>query len=233
MHYFFDPLINEHSDRIGSSELIHFKSLRILKDEQIAITSGKGFGFQARVTNPQTGEIVIGKKLTAGAKVAIHLVQSIAKGGRDEAALQSATEMGIASATALQAERSISRWDSKIEKNLKRWEQIAIAAIKQSQQLALPVIRHCESVSMLEPKGVALVLDPRAQMQIGEVTPSDVYTVVVGPEGGFSQAELDEMSSKGFIGVRLGDSVLRTSTAGAVAISCLQLTSGEYGKRLD
>lgn len=233
MHYFFDPVINEGSDRIVASELIHFKSLRILKDEQIAITSGKGYGFQARVIDPQTGEIEIGNKLTAKPRAAIHLVQSIAKGGRDEAALQAATEMGIASATALQAERSISRWDSKIEKNLNRWQQIAIAAIKQSQQLVLPEIFHCESVNKLQPTGVGLVLDPRAEMQIGEVAPSASYTVVVGPEGGFSQGELDEMSGKGFIGVRLGDSVLRTSTAGAVAIGCLQLISGEYGKRLD
>ena len=233
MHYFFDPAIIEDSDRISQSELIHFKSLRIAKDEQIAITSGKGFGFEAKVVDPQTGLIEIGKKLVAKPRVAIHLVQSIAKGGRDEAALQAATEMGIASATALQAERSISRWDSKIEKNLNRWQQIAIAAIKQSQQLVLPDIQHCESVGKLQPTGMALVLDPQAEMQIGEVEASDSYTVVVGPEGGFGQAELDELSSKGFVAVRLGDSVLRTSTAGAVAIGCLQLISGEFGKRLD
>ncbi len=233
MHYFFDPLISEASDHIGSGELIHFKSLRITKDERIAITSGKGFGFQARVIDPSTGEIEIADKLVANPRAAIHLVQSIAKGGRDEAALQAATELGIASATALQAERSISRWDSKIEKNLDRWQQIAVAAIKQSQQLVLPEIYHCESVSRLQPIGVALVLDPRAELQIGQIAPADSYTVVVGPEGGFSQSELDEMASKGFVGVRLGDSVLRTSTAGAVAIGCLQLISGELGKRLD
>lgn len=233
MHYFFDPLISEASDHIGSGELIHFKSLRIMKDERIAITSGKGFGFQARVIDPSTGEIEIADKLVANPRAAIHLVQSIAKGGRDEAALQAATELGIASATALQAERSISRWDSKIEKNLDRWQQIAVAAIKQSQQLVLPEIYHCESVSRLQPIGVALVLDPRAELQIGQIAPADSYTVVVGPEGGFSQSELDEMASKGFVGVRLGDSVLRTSTAGAVAIGCLQLISGELGKRLD
>lgn len=233
MHYFFDPLISEASDHIGSGELIHFKSLRIMKDELIGITSGKGFGFQARVIDPSTGEIEIADKLVANPRAAIHLVQSIAKGGRDEAALQAATELGIASATALQAERSISRWDSKIEKNLDRWQQIAVAAIKQSQQLVLPEIYHCESASRLQPIGVALVLDPRAELQIGQIAPADSYTVVVGPEGGFSQSELDEMASKGFVGVRLGDSVLRTSTAGAVAIGCLQLISGELGKRLD
>lgn len=233
MHYFFDPLISAVSDHIGSGELIHFKSLRITKDERIAITSGKGFGFQARVIDPSTGEIEISDKLVANPRAAIHLVQSIAKGGRDEAALQAATELGIASATALQAERSISRWDSKIEKNLDRWQQIAVAAIKQSHQLVLPEIYHCESVSRLQPIGVALVLDPRAELQIGQIAPADSYTVVVGPEGGFSQSELDEMASKGFVGVRLGDSVLRTSSAGAVAIGCLQLISGEFGKRLD
>ena len=59
------------------------------------------------------------------------------------------------------------------------------------------------------------------------------YTVVVGPEGGLSESEISKLVSNGFLAVKLGDSVLRTSTAGAVAIACLKLISGEFGKSLD
>jgi 16S rRNA (uracil1498-N3)-methyltransferase len=233
VHYFYDPAIGEHSTAISKSELIHFKSLRISSGEVIAITSGKGYGFRATVKDPSTGSIEIQERLESSSRTEIHLVQAIAKGGRDESALQASTELGIVSATALQAERSVSIWGDKRKKNIERWEQIAISAIKQSQQLSLPQIRFADSAAALTPIGKGLVLDPRADAQIGELEPSDVFTVVVGPEGGFSQNEIDVLVDAGFEPVRLGESVLRTSTAGVVAIACLQLVTGVLGKRLD
>jgi 16S rRNA (uracil1498-N3)-methyltransferase len=233
VHYFFDPAITENSTQISSTELVHFKSLRITSGERIGISSGKGFGFEAFVLDPISGQLEIVAKLVQTSRTEIHLVQSIAKGGRDESALQACTELGIASATALQAERSVSIWGSKQAKQLERWEQIAISAVKQSQQLSLPEVRFAQGVSQLNPVGVGLVLDPRAKIAIGEVAPSAIYTVVVGPEGGFSQGEVDSLESKGFTPVRLGDPVLRTSTAGVVAIAALQLLNGDFGQRLD
>lgn len=233
MHYFYDPSISEKSTHIHKDELTHFRSLRITSGEPIAISSGKGFGYLATVIDPQTGAIALGHRLERRSSTQIHLVQAIAKGGRDELALQACTELGIASATALQAERSVSRWDSKVEKNIERWHQIAISAIKQSQQLQLPEIGYSSSVAALAPEGIGLVLDPRAEIQIGQIESADVYTVVVGPEGGFSDSEVESMVSNGFVAVKLGDSVLRTSTAGSTAVACLQLISGAFGKRLD
>ena len=233
MHFFFDPAISENSTQIQKDELTHFRSLRITPGEQVGISSGEGYGFLATVTDPQSGEIAIGQRLDESTETQIHLVQAIAKGGRDELALQACTELGIASATALQAERSVSRWDSKVEKNLDRWEQIAISAIKQSQQLRLPTVGFAAGVTDLRPKGIGLVLDPRATQQLGEIEIGQTYTVVVGPEGGLSDLEVAELVSNGFQAVKLGGSVLRTSTAGAAAIACLKLMSGEFGKRLD
>ena len=233
MHFFFDPDITESSTQIQKDELTHFRSLRINPGEQIGISSGKGFGFLATVTDPQSGQISVGERLTESTVSQIHLVQAIAKGGRDELALQACTELGIASATAFQAERSVSRWDLKVQKNLERWEQIAISAIKQSQQLRLPAVSFAPGVSDLRPEGIGLVLDPRATRQLGEAEIGSTYTVVVGPEGGLSESEVAKLVSNGFQTVKLGDSVLRTSTAGAAAIACLKLMSGEFGKRLD
>ena len=233
MHFFFDPEVSETSTHIHKDELVHFRSLRITAGEKIAITSGKGHGFFATVSDPQSGAIEVREQIQSSSKTQVHLIQAIAKGGRDELALQACTELGIVSATALQAERSVSRWDSKVQKNLDRWQQIAISAIKQSQQLSLPAIQYAAGVADLTPNGTGLVLDPRAEIQIGEIEPATAYTVAVGPEGGFSDAEVEQMVSKGFKAVRLGDSILRTSTAGATAIACLQLISGDFGKRLD
>lgn len=232
MHWFYDPAIALDSSSISAAELVHFKSLRISHGDQITVSSGKGYGFTAKVIDPVTGAIEIEQRIAVSDDVKIHLVQAIAKGGRDESALQACTELGISSATALQAERSISLWGSKVTKNLERWTQIVISSIKQSQQLTLPEVSFSDSVKSVAAKGTCIVLDPRGDIQIAEVPESREYTVAVGPEGGFSDSEIQALKGKGFIAARLGDSVLRTSTAGVVAISCLKLSSGQFGKRL-
>ena len=232
MHWFYDPNVSSHSTEISKTELIHFKSLRISAGDQIGVTSGKGLGFVARVIDPVRGNVQILEELPSSQPPKVHLFQAIAKGDRDESALQACVELGISGATAFQAERSVSNWSSKVDKQLARWEQIAISAIKQSQQLYLPSISYELSTSKLRPVGIGLVLDPTAEQGISSVTTAVQYSVVVGPEGGFSQSELLTLESNGFERVRLGRSVLRTSTAGVVAISALQLLSGEYGGRL-
>jgi 16S rRNA (uracil1498-N3)-methyltransferase len=232
VHWFYDEAVSKDSTAISKSELVHFKSLRILRGDEIVISSGKGFGFAAEVLDPATGQIHIKQRMESVMSHKFHLIQAIAKGGRDEAALQSCTELGIASATALQAERSISRWEGKIEKNIERWQQIAVSAMKQSQQLRLPEIHYAASVRDLPVRGVGLVLDPKASHGIASVQRSKEYSIVVGPEGGFSEAEVATLVANGFQSVRLGSSVLRTSNAGVVALACLQLTSGQLGKDL-
>jgi 16S rRNA (uracil1498-N3)-methyltransferase len=232
VHWFYDESIGQQSSQIAKSELVHLKSLRISAGEQITISSGKGYGYLATVLNPLTGEIRLSEQLQGVSGPKFHLIQAIAKGGRDEAALQSCTELGIQSATALQAERSISRWEGKLSKNIERWQQIAISAIKQSQQLTVPEIKFAASVSDLEVRGVSLVLDPRSEIGIASVEVASEYSIAVGPEGGFSDEELDRLVAKGFRAVRLGDSVLRTSNAGVVALACLKLASGALGKDL-
>ena len=232
MHWFYDPNVSSHSTEISKTELIHFKSLRIVAGDQIGVTSGKGLGFVASVVDPARGDVQILEELPSTHPPKVHLFQAIAKGDRDESALQACVELGISGATAFQAERSVSNWSSKVDKQLARWDQIAISAIKQSQQLYLPSISYEPSAAKLRPVGVGLVLDPTAEQGISTVTTADQYSVVVGPEGGFSQSELLTLESNGFERVRLGRSVLRTSTAGVVAISALQLLSGEYGGRL-
>lgn len=233
MHFFFDPDFSSDSLSISKSELVHFKALRITPGEEIGVTTGNGKGFIAVVEDPASGSLRVTRELRAEGGSAIHLVQAIAKGGRDEIALQTATELGISSATALQAERSVSRWDGKVAKNVERWRQIAISAIKQSQQLHLPEVFYAESVSKLTPKGLGLVLDPRADVDFASCDLSQEVTIVIGPEGGFSEHEIAQLSERGFTAVRFGSSILRTSSAGPAAIACVKLLNGEYGKRLD
>jgi 16S rRNA (uracil1498-N3)-methyltransferase len=229
VHWFYDPSISENSTVISTSELEHFKSLRIRDGDEISITNGVGGVVTASVSNATAGQLVpSGFRLASKPTLSIHLVQSLAKGGRDEAALQTAVELGVASITPLQAARSVVEWGAKSAKNQERWNQIAISAMKQSQQAFRTVVNQLQTPKQLDPVGTGLVLDPRATEGLVGLEILDELTIVVGPEGGFTQAELETLDARGFMGVRLGSSILRTSSAGPAAISALMALSGAW-----
>jgi len=220
VHWFYDPNISENSSVISATELEHFKSLRIRDGEEISITNGFGGVLKASVANAASGQLVPKSfHVMAKSTPAIHLVQSLAKGGKDEAALQTTVELGVASITPLQAARSVVKWGAKASRNQERWNQIAISAMKQSKQTFRAKVNQLLT---------GLVLDPNAAASLVEVQVLEEVTVVVGPEGGFSQGELDNLESQGFFGVRLGSPVLRTSSAGPAAVSALMALSGQW-----
>ncbi len=223
MHWFYDPQFTNSSNFISKTELDHFKSLRIRTKEEVSVTDGNGRVFVCQVLEPKTGELVVlSTQQYQRTSPQIHLVQALAKGDRDEQAVQASVELGVASITPWQSELSIVNWAGKEEKQRLRWQEIAISAMKQSQQAFLPVVRKVESTKTLKPEGVGLVLDPRAKRSIADLPDSyQNLTIVVGPEGGIPEAELELLKSCGFEPRKLGASILRTSTAGPAAIAAI------------
>lgn len=231
MHWFYDPAVTEESSKISPTELAHFKALRIRNGDQIVVTNGSGVIHHAEVTDVTSGEIrQIEKRSSRKPALEIHLVQALAKSGRDEAAVQTACELGVSSITPLQAKRSIVEWGAKAERNRERWHQIAISAMKQSQQAFLPAVLPLVATRDLVGQGQSLVLDPRAEKSLSEIELQAEITLVVGPEGGFDEGELAALKAKDFQGVRLGESVLRTSSAGPAAIAAIQALSGLWNR---
>lgn len=223
MHWFYDPGFIQSSTTIAKSELEHFKSLRIRNLEEISVTDGKGNVYVCQVLEPKTGELkVLSKQQRQRSFPSIHLVQALAKGDRDEQAVQASVELGVSSITPWQSELAIVNWSGKEEKSRLRWQEIAISAMKQSQQTFLPEVSALTTTKALRPRGFGIILDPRAALSITDL-PVDVeeLTIVVGPEGGISAAELEQLSGAGFEPRRLGDSILRTSTAGPAAIAAI------------
>lgn len=158
------------------------------------------------------------------------LVQALAKGGRDEMALQAAVELGVDAVVPWQAQRSISKWaGDKATKNRTRWESIAREASKQAMRARVPEILEVATSNHLASSfvpGRVLVLDPGGETALGKVsledlTAGDSLTLIVGPEGGVSREEMELFAAAGATAVRLGDNVLRTSTAGPAAIAAL------------
>jgi 16S rRNA (uracil1498-N3)-methyltransferase len=160
----------------------------------------------------------------------ITLVQALAKGDRDELAIQAATELGAMGIIPWQASRSISRWDGpKIAKGQARWQQIVSEAAKQSLRAYTPEVKNIvdtkELAGLVPSFDLVLVLDTSATATVAEaaIPSSGTIALVVGPEGGIEQSELDALQAAGAKLVSLGANVLRTSTAGPALIAALML----------
>ena len=236
---FNEPLVPGQEVQLGGPEGHHASAVRRMRvGEAIALTNGRGLKARGVV------RAVAPKQLT----VAVHsvdtfelpavtftLVQAVAKGDRDELAVQAATELGTSKVVPWQADRSISKWDGKEEKNRERWQQIVDEAAKQALRSWFPRVTQVQSSKSLatqiaESAGTFLVLDPTAVMSLNQVELSSAGEValIVGPEGGITEAELALFETAGAKRVHLGSGILRTSTAGMAAISVLAAKSGYW-----
>lgn len=154
------------------------------------------------------------------------LVQALAKGGRGELAVELATEVGVDEIVPWAAARSI----VKASKPLDRWEATAREAAKQSRRSWFPVITSpMTTAQVIELPVQLLVLHEGASMRLSDCPlPVGDLGLVVGPEGGISPEELAALQEAGAAVVRLGGSVLRTSTAGAVAAALVSARTGRW-----
>ena len=210
---------------------------RVRVDEAVTLGDGHGVWLEGRTTAVAPKEVsvlVTGRADVAPPSPRLVLVQALAKGDRDELAVQAATELGVDAIVPWQAARSVSRWDAKADKGLARWRTIVREAAKQAHRAWIPEVEGVARLADLVRRAAdarVLVLEPSAEERLtvvasGSPDARDVV-LVVGPEGGIAREELDALSAAGAEIVRLGDTVLRTSTAGAAAISVL---SGALGR---
>lgn len=173
--------------------------------------------------------------------VRVLLVQALAKGDRDERAVEQATEFGVDALVPWQAERSVSRWGDadKAAKGVAKWSRIAREASKQSLRSRIPEVQDPATLDGLcrfsaSDQARVIVLHPRGRQTLsawargalagGE---TELY-LVVGPEGGFSDAEIDALEAAGAEILVLGDTVLRTSSAGPAALAVLNVALGRW-----
>lgn len=160
------------------------------------------------------------------------LVQALAKGDRDLLAVEAATELDVDEVVPWRADRSIVRWRTeRADKARRRWEQTVRAATKQSRRARVPVVAPLAARHTLLPRvgqaALTLVLHEEASEPLAtvELPASGEVLVVVGPEGGVSPQELEALTTAGARAVRLGTTVLRTSTAGPAALAVLNARS--------
>ncbi len=156
------------------------------------------------------------------------LVQALAKGDRDDQAVEAATEFGVDEVVPWQAARCIVQWrGDRGEKARRKWESAVVAAAKQSRRSRVPVVAELVTTKGLAARvgaaTAAYVLHEDATQSLAaqHVPDTGEVLVVVGPEGGITPEEVAALEAAGALTVRLGPTVLRSSSAGPAALAVL------------
>jgi 16S rRNA (uracil1498-N3)-methyltransferase len=210
---------------------------RLRTGEQVEVVDGRGTRALCTVVALGRDVVdldVVSREVEPQPQPRVVLVQALAKGDRGELAVELATEVGVDEVVPWAAERCVVRWEGpRGAKVLERWRATAREAGKQSRRARLPVVAELATTAQVAGRlagTTALLLHESAQEPLATTALPDGGDVVlvVGPEGGLSDRELDVLGRAGGRAVRLGPSVLRTSTAGAVAAAVVSARTGRW-----
>ncbi|MEV5301845.1 16S rRNA (uracil(1498)-N(3))-methyltransferase [Amycolatopsis methanolica] len=221
---------------LSGEEARHAATVRRMRaGERLVASDGRGSAAECVIAEVRPGrepvlDLEVSRRWTEAAPaLRVVVAQALAKGDRGELAVELATEAGADEILPWRAERSVVRWEEgpRGAKALARWQNTARAAAKQARRAWVPPVR--EPVSTAELAAVAaravcaVVLEGSASRRLTELSlpAAGDLLLVVGPEGGITDGEVDALTSAGAVGVRLGPTVLRTSTAAAVAMGAL------------
>lgn len=214
------------------------RALRMQPGQEVLLFDGSEFEYLASITEVTkknvTVEIKSKTKSDVESPLDIHLGQVVSRGDKMEFTIQKSVELGVNTITPLLSERCGVKLDAKrFEKKLQQWQKIAISACEQCGRNKVPVIRpimQLEDWCEEEYEGLKLNLHPRAPYSINSLPePVQKVKLLIGPEGGLSDGEIEMASEKNFEQTLLGPRVLRTETAALTAITALQVRFGDLG----
>ena len=211
--------------------------LRVSKGDPLTLFNGDGKDYIGQVSELQRlavqVQILSTREPGNESALKITLVQAISRGERMDYSLQKATELGVARIQPITSSRVEVRLDEKrAGKRLAHWRAVVVSACEQSGRAMVPGVGAPMSLGeWLSGLGESqcLVLDPLAQKSLTTLSiQGDTVSLLVGPEGGFSEQEISQVCSAGVVAVSLGPRVLRTETAGPAALTLLQSMAGDF-----
>lgn len=231
-------------ERIGSEQAIitgsdvnHIRNvLRMKPGEAVRISDGRGSCYDGVIETLQNDEIVVrlsGEKIeSTELPVETVLFQGLPKSDKMELIIQKNTELGVSAIVPVSTSRAVVKLDEKkADSKVKRWNGIAEAAAKQSKRTLIPEVRSVMSFkqALLEASAFDVKLMPYENAEgmaftrkcISEIRPGAKVAIFIGPEGGFSEEEVEAAGAAGFVPITLGRRILRTETAGMSVLSML------------
>ncbi|MCF7221954.1 16S rRNA (uracil(1498)-N(3))-methyltransferase [Marilutibacter chinensis] len=214
--------------------------LRLGVGDACVLFNGDGHDYAARIVAAGKRQL----RVAVGAATAVDresplsvvLLQGVARGEKMDLILQKATELGVATIVPLWSQRSEVRLDgARAEKRLAHWRSVVAAACEQSGRAQVPDVAAPvaldRATASLPDGALRLTLDPDGDAALSTlaVRPASTVVLAVGPEGGWSPRDREQLRAAGFGGLRLGPRILRTETAGLAAIAALQARFGDLG----
>jgi 16S rRNA (uracil1498-N3)-methyltransferase len=207
---------------------------RLNAGERVAVGDGRGGLLDCEVASVIADGLeltVSSRRLVPASQPRLVVVQALPKGERAELAVETMTELGVDEIVPWSASRSVVQWaGARGDKALEKWRRTAREAAKQSRRAWVPVVAPLASTAEVARRAPTFVLHEAATTPLATAAlpPAGEVVVVVGPEGGVTEDELATFAAAGGVAVRLGDPVLRTSTAGAAALAALSLLLGRW-----
>ena len=211
------------------------KVLRLTAGEQVTVSTGDGTAYLVELTEFQkdavTGRILERMENLQETAIEVVLFQGMPKGDKLELIIQKCTELGVSAVVPVETSRSVVHLDSgKAAKKLERWQKIAQEASQQSKRVQVPTVgpyynwkQFLQHLS--EQNGLTIVFWEDEQTQSlkaflrSQAKKPQRINLVVGPEGGLSEEEVEQLRALGAVSASLGKRILRTETAGMAGIS--------------
>lgn len=232
------PLTAGHRHTIDGDAANHIaRVLRLRQGDPLTLFDGGGGEYAARIEEFRKGAVIVSVDeqlpVARESPLPITLAQGVSRGERMDWVVQKATELGVTRITPVLTERSVVRLDAKqAERKRLHWQAIAVAACEQSGRDRVPGVDVplilAEFVGKADPRATRVLLSPTGSQRVADLPRAEGGIVVlIGPEGGLSEAEQRAALAAGFVAVRLGPRVLRTETAAVAALTLLQHRFGD------
>lgn len=209
--------------------------LRMRPGDPLVVFNGDGFDYAAEVLDPRCRDLAVSARVPAAPESPLHitLVQAVGKGDRMDYSLQKATELGVTALRPVFTERTEVRLEGRrLEKRERHWRGVLAAACEQCGRGRIPELLPAIGLSdwLLEASAARrLALVPGADHTlVSQAAGGEGVELLIGPEGGISDAETRQLKLAGVKRVSLGPRVLRTETAGPAAIAVLQALLGDF-----
>lgn len=237
--YIDTPLSTGSEIALPESAAAHLsRVLRLGVGDACVLFNGDGHDYLARIVAIGKRELRVAideaSAVLRESPLHISLLQGIARGEKMDLILQKATELGVAQLRPLWSQRSeVKLDDARAEKRLAHWRSVVASACEQSGRAYVPAVAAPASLAAtlaaLPDGGLRVILDPDGELAFSTlaVDSSAPILLAIGPEGGWSPSDREQLRAAGFQGLRLGPRILRTETAGLAAIAALQARFGD------
>lgn len=213
--------------------------LRLREGDTVGIFDGNGNGCQGLIVEVSGKRVVVGNMAATSVNrespLQVLLAQALSSSEKMDWVIQKATELGVTEIQPLDTERSVARLTAeRTAKRIEHWQQVAISACEQCGRNVLPKIHAPLDIMvwLQQTRGIPdakFILLPEGAASLPTQTqPQGKVVLLIGAEGGFSQAESDTALHCGFTSIRMGARVLRTETAAIAGLAALQTLWGDF-----